>query len=151
MPSTDAGTSPLLQAGMVDLPGNPEELRQVTFVEFDARALFPVRRVYWVHAVEEGEMRGFHAHLDTRQLIVAASGAFEVVLDDGRERRSFVLDDPTRALFVPGGLWRVFRTLATGSVMLVLASSHFNEEDYIRDYDAYLEYAGVDRTRLAAD
>lgn len=136
---------------MVDLPGNPEEPRQITVVELDGRAPFPARRVYWVHGVDEGALRGFHAHKTTQQLMVAATGGFEVVLDDGRGQRTFVLDDPTRALWIPGGLWRVFRTLATGSVMLVLASSHFSEDDYIRDYDAYLAYAGVDRARLAAD
>jgi hypothetical protein len=69
------------------------------------------------------------------------NGAFEVELDDGTSRRSFLLDDPTRALWVPSGLWRRIHTRIDGSVMLVLASSHFSEDDYIRDYDDFLAYA----------
>jgi hypothetical protein len=150
MPSPSPDPGPLVNARMLDLPGNPQPLRQVTVVELDERAPFPVRRIYWIHAVEEGEMRGYHAHRTTQQLIVATSGAFEIVLDDGHARRTFVLDDPTRALWVPGGLWRVIRTLATGSVLLVLASAPFSEDEYIRDYDQFLAYAR-DRASTPAD
>jgi WxcM-like, C-terminal len=150
MPNQPAGASPLSQARLVDLPGNPEELRQVTVVELDERAPFPVRRVYWIHGVSAGDLRGHHAHRTTQQLMVAVNGAFEVVLDDGRDTRRFRLDAPTRALWVPGGLWRVFETLVDGSVMLVMASSHFDEREYIRDYDQYLAHVGAG-TSASAD
>ena len=123
---------------MIDLPGNPQPLRQVSFLELDERAPFPVARIYWVHGLVAGENRGFHAHLETQQLVVAVNGAFEFELDDGTARRTFTLDDPTRALWIPGGLWRVIHTLVAGSVLLVLASTHFSEDDYISDYDAYV-------------
>jgi hypothetical protein len=133
----------LAQARLVDLPGNPEGERQLSWLELDAGAPFHVQRVYWLHTLAEGEERGNHAHRSTQQLLVAASGAFLVRLDDGRGTREFLLDDPTRALWLQPGLWRVIHVRAPGSVLLVLASSHFDEADYIRDYDEFLNWAGA--------
>ena len=131
----------LPDARVVDLPGNPEGDRQITYLELDGAAPFVVRRVYWVHSLADGEVRGYHAHRETQQLIVAAGGAFRIELDDGTDKREFLLDSPTRALWVPPGLWRMIHTLAPASVLLVMASSPYDEADYIRDYDAFRAYA----------
>jgi len=141
--ATPRRSNSLDQARMLELPGNPEGERQITLVELDERAPFAVRRVYWVHSLRQGETRGFHAHRATEQLIVAAEGAFRIELDDGFGRREFLLDSAVRGLWVQPGLWRTIHPLAPHSLLLVLASSHFDEDDYIRDYDEFLLWAGA--------
>jgi hypothetical protein len=135
----------LAQAALRDLPGNPEGERQITFVELGAdpalSAPFAVQRVYWIHDLRAGERRGEHAHRAMQQLLVATSGRLRVELDDGHARREFILDRPTVGLWVPAGLWRRIDVLADGSTLLALASTHFEEADYIRDYAAFVDFA----------
>lgn len=101
---------------------------------------FPIRRAYWVYDVPGGEHRGGHAHKQCREFIVAVSGAFTVTLDDGEERKSFFLNHPYQGLFVEKDVWRTLDDFSSGAVCLVLAEFPFEEEDYIRDYDEYLNY-----------
>jgi mannose-6-phosphate isomerase-like protein (cupin superfamily) len=138
------GSAALAGVRVLELPGNPEGQRQLTFVELEGAAPFPVRRIYWIHTLSEGEWRGQHAHKETQQLLVAVSGRLLIRLDDGTEKRDFVLDSPSRCLWVPAGLWRDIEVLEPNSVLLALASTHFNESDYIRDYAEYLRFS---RTR----
>jgi WxcM-like protein len=133
--------SPLDGAAEVDLPGNPTGLRQITFVEADRHIPFPIARAYWIHGLKAGEIRGRHAHRAMNQFLVAVNGSFEVSLDDGTSTRTFLLDDATRGLVVPAGLWRVITTLEAGSVLLSLSSTKYLESDYIRDYEAFKEFA----------
>lgn len=134
---------PLKLVRMLKLPGNPEEHRQVTFLELDDNAPFAVRRVYWIHSLSAGEVRGNHAHRSMQQLLIAVNGSFRVTLDDGKDNREFTLSSPFQALWVPAGLWRHILTLADQSTLLVLASTHFDEADYIRDYPAFLAYTNA--------
>jgi hypothetical protein len=133
----------LERATFVALPGVDEA--QIAFLELGAdpalSAPFAVQRVYWIHGLRAGDRRGEHAHREMQQLLVATSGRLEVELDDGSARRQFVLDDPARGLWVPAGLWRRIHVLADGSTLLSLASTHYAESDYIRDYDAFLDFA----------
>ena len=135
----------LQRAALRELPGNPEGDRQITFVELGAdpaqSAPFAVLRVYWIHGLRAGDRRGDHAHREMQQLLVATSGSLRVELDDGQARREFLLDRPTRGLWVPAGLWRRIQVLADGTTLLALASTHFEESDYIRDYDAFVDFA----------
>jgi len=104
---------------------------------------FDVKRVYYLYDVPGGEERGSHAHRDLSQLIVAASGSFTVTLDDGKCKRSFFLNRPYQGLYVKPGMWRDLEDFSSGAVCMVLASDVYRKEDYIRDYDEFLEYRGI--------
>lgn len=108
--------------------------------ENDKTLPFPVRRVYYLYDVPGGESRGAHAHKQLEQLIVAVSGSFRVTLDDGTLKRSFELKRPYEALYVKPGIWRDLDDFSSGSVCLVLASRPYETEDYIRDYQEFLDY-----------
>ncbi len=108
--------------------------------ENDKTLPFPVRRVYYLYDVPGGESRGAHAHKELQQLIVAVSGSFRVTLDDGTQKRSFELKRPYEALYVKPGIWRDLDDFSSGSVCLVLASRPYEPEDYIRDYQEFLDY-----------
>ncbi len=112
----------------------------LTVVENGVTLPFDVKRVYYLYDVPGGENRGAHAHRELEQLIVAASGSFTVTLDDGKNRRSFFLNRPYQGLYVKPGLWRDLEDFSSGAVLMVLASTIYREEDYIRDYDAFLKY-----------
>jgi len=139
--------SPLRNVKQFSLPGNPEGKRQLTFLELGEQAPFPVRRIYWLHTLDHGELRGQHAHRTMQQLLVAVSGRIRIRLDDGFTRCEYLLDDPAQCLWLPPGLWREIDVLEPHAVLLALASTHFDEADYIRDYPAYLEFA---RSRASA-
>ena len=112
--------------------GNLTPIEQGVDVPFD------IQRVYYLYDVPGGEERGGHAHKTLEQFIVAASGSFEVILDDGSERRTFFLNRSYYGLYVAPGLWRELVNFSSGSVCLVLASSPYDEADYIRDYQRFL-------------
>lgn len=99
---------------------------------------FEVRRVYYLYDVPGGESRGGHAHKALRQLIVAVSGSFSVTLDDGKDKKTFVLNRPYQGLLVAPGIWRTLDDFSSGSVCLVLASEKYDEGDYIREYEEFL-------------
>lgn len=112
----------------------------ICVVENRKEVPFEINRVYYLYDVPGGVDRGGHAHKSLCQLIVAVSGCFTVVLDDGEHQRSFVLNRPYKGLFVPPGIWRTLEDFSSGSVCLVLASERYDESDYIRDYGDYLNY-----------
>lgn len=101
---------------------------------------FDVRRVYYLYDVPGGESRGAHAHRDLYQLIVAVSGSFKVTLDDGHVKRTFFLNRPYQGLYVTPGLWRDLEDFSSGAVCMVLASDVYDEKDYIRNYDEFIEF-----------
>ena len=101
---------------------------------------FDVKRVYYLYDVPGGESRGAHAHRELETLIVAASGSFTVTLDDGKCKRSFCLNRPYQGLYVKSGLWRDLCDFSSGAVCMVLASEVYQKEDYIRDYQEFLEF-----------
>lgn len=101
---------------------------------------FSVKRVYYLYDVPGGESRGSHAHKALNQLVIAASGSFTVSLDDGKDKKTFVLKRPYEGLFIVPGIWRTLDDFSSGSVCLVLASEKYEEGDYIRDYDEFLSF-----------
>ena len=115
----------------------------LTVVENGKDLPFNVQRAYYLYDVPGGESRGSHAHMELEQLIVAASGSFMVTLDDGREKRSFLLNRPYQGLYVKSGMWRDLSDFSSGAVALVLASDVYKEEDYIRDYQEFLRFRGL--------
>lgn len=109
----------------------------ISVVENGITVPFDVKRVYYLYDVPGGESRGGHAHKKLQQFIVAASGSFDVILDDGELKRTFTLNRPYQGLLVVPGIWREINNFSSGSVCLVLASTGYDEEDYIRDYELF--------------
>lgn len=110
----------------------------ITVVENGSTIPFHVKRSYYLYDVPGGESRGGHAHKGLSQLIVAASGSFNVILDDGKIKRTFTLNRPYQGLLVVPGIWRELDNFSSGSVCLVLASMKYDAEDYLRDYSDFL-------------
>lgn len=100
---------------------------------------FNIKRVYYLYDVPGGEDRGAHAHKELKQLIIAASGSFDVTLDDGNVKRTFNLNRPYHGLLIVPGIWRDLKNFSSGAVCLVLASNIYDENDYIRDYNIFLK------------
>ena len=126
---------------MVELDKHHSDRKgNLSVVENGTTLPFDVKRVYYLYDVPGGENRGSHAHRKLEQLIVAASGSFRVTLDDGNVKRSFVLNRPYQGLYVKPGMWRDLEDFSSGAVCLVLASEIYNPEDYIRDYNEFLEF-----------
>lgn len=119
------------------LPRVRDRRGNLTFIEGGREVPFPIKRVYYMDAVPGGAERGGHAHRALRQLIVALSGRFTVVLDDGRSRKRWRLSRPDRGLLVAPRVWRRIEDFSPGSVCLVLASERYDESDYFRDYEAF--------------
>jgi dTDP-4-dehydrorhamnose 3,5-epimerase-like enzyme len=103
---------------------------------------FEIKRIYYLYMVPEAA-RGAHAHKELQQLMVATSGSVSVTLDDGKDKKTFVLDKPWKGLLVVPGLWRDLDNFAGGTVCMVLASEKYESEDYIRDYNEFLKYKGL--------
>lgn len=101
---------------------------------------FETKRVFYLYDIPGGESRGAHAHKECWQFLIAASGSFEVLADDGVEKKSFFLNRPNKGLLIPPGIWASELEFSSGSVCLVLASHLFNEKDYLRSYQDFLEY-----------
>ncbi|WP_019208911.1 sugar 3,4-ketoisomerase [Phocaeicola abscessus] len=117
-----------------------ERKGNITVVENNIVIPFDIKRIYYLYDIPGGEERGAHAHKELQQLIVAVSGSFDVVLDDGCVKRTFTLNRPYQGLLIVPGIWRELRNFSSGSVCLVLASHKYDENDYIRDYEDYLKY-----------
>lgn len=119
---------------MHDVEGN------LTFIYENVHVPFPINRVFYSYDIPGGEDRGAHAHKKCHQFIIAASGSFEVVLDDGTNKRTVLLNRPFWGLHVPPGIWASEQGFSSGSICLVLASDGYDADDYIRDYNDYLDY-----------
>lgn len=98
---------------------------------------FEMKRVYYLYDIPSGGRRGGHSHKDCQELLVALSGSFDVIVNDGSEQKSVTLNKPNIGLLIPNGIWRELENFSSGSVCLVLASEVFEEEDYIRDFEAF--------------
>jgi hypothetical protein len=101
---------------------------------------FEIKRVFYIYDIPGGEDRGAHAHIKCHQFLIAASGAFEIILNDGSNTRTVMLNRPYYGLHIPPGIWSSEKGFSSGSVCLVLASQKYSEQDYIRNYDKYLEW-----------
>jgi hypothetical protein len=134
---------PLSDCQVISLPKIEDGRGNLTFIESGRHVDFDIKRVYYLYDVPGGADRGGHAHRTLRQLIIAASGSFDVVLDDGRERRRFHLNRSYTGLYLVPMIWREIDNFSGGSVCLVLASAPFNESDYVRGYDDFRRAAGA--------
>lgn len=116
----------------------------ITIVEGSINVPFSIKRIYYLYDVPSGEKRGGHGHKKLYQLIVASSGSFEVLLDDGKNKKIVRLYQPNYGLIVVPGIWRELFEFSSGSVCLVLASTKYDESDYIRSYSEFKIYKGND-------
>ena len=112
----------------------------LTVVQSNQNVPFDVKRVFYLYDIPGGEARGAHAHKQCHQFLVAVSGCFEVVLDDGVNKRTVTLNRPFYGLHIPPGIWAAEQGFSSGSVCLVMASEKFDEEDYVREYETFLKH-----------
>jgi hypothetical protein len=131
----------LSECKLLQLPKVSDPRGNLTFIESSKEIDFEIKRVYYLYDVPAGADRGGHAHYELRQLLIAASGSFDVTLDDGVEKKRFTLNRPNIGLFISNHVWRELNNFSSGSMCLVLASEVYKESDYIRDYDSFLTSA----------
>jgi len=124
---------------IIELPKIYDSRGNLTFIEEKKHIPFEIKRVYYLYDVPSGAIRGGHAHKRLQQLIIAVSGSFDVILDDGYTRKRFHLNRPYYGLYIPTMVWRELDNFSAGAVCLVLASEYYDEDDYIRDYEVFLE------------
>lgn len=123
---------------LINLP-KIEDLRgNLSFIEEDNHIPFQIERTYWIYDVPGGQIRGGHAFKKQQELIVALSGSFDVIVDDGKKQKTFMLNRSYYGLYLPAGIWRQMENFSTNSLALILSSTSFSEEDYIREYQEYL-------------
>jgi dTDP-4-dehydrorhamnose 3,5-epimerase-like enzyme len=127
----------LQECKIIDLPKILDARGNLTFIEANQHVPFPIQRVYYLYDVPGGTERGGHAHKALHQLIIAISGSFDVVLDDGLGQQRYHLNRSYYGLYVCPMIWRELDNFSSGSVCLVLASNHYDEDDYYRNYDEF--------------
>ena len=128
---------------IIDIRRYSDTRGYLSVVEGELDIPFDIKRIYYLYMVPE-VARGAHAHKELQQLLIATSGSVEVIMDDGTNKKSFLLDKPWKGLLVAPGLWRDLENFSGGAVLMCLASEKYDEKDYIRDYEAFKAYKGVD-------
>ena len=131
--------STIHDCNLILLPKINSAAGNITSINENIEIPFDIQRVYYLYDVPSGESRGGHAHYELEQFIIAASGSFDVILDDGKNKKTVTLNRPNIALHIVPGLWRELDNFSSGSICMVLASLEYNENDYIRNYEAYLK------------
>ena len=132
------------QATIIELPKIEDPRGNLSFVEQFKHTPFQIKRVYWIYDVPGGQVRGGHAFKEQQELIIALSGSFDILVDDGIEKQTFSLNRSYYGLYLPAGIWRQMQNFSTNSLALVLSSTHYNIEDYIYDYNEFLTHGGKD-------
>lgn len=124
---------------IIDLPKFLDTRGNLSFIENYQHIPFEIKRTYWIYDVPGGEERGGHAFKENQEVVIALSGAFDVVVDDGENKKTFTLNRSYYGLYVPAGLWRTMENFSTNSFALEFGSVSYSAEDYIRDYDKFLK------------
>lgn len=127
----------LCKPQLIQLPKFLDERGNLSFVEQFRHIPFEIKRTYWLYDVPGGECRGGHAYKENQELIIALSGSFDVLLDNGNEKKTYHLNRSYYGLYVPKGLWREMENFSTNSLALVLSSTKYSEDDYVYDYDEF--------------
>jgi len=130
----------LEKVSLINLPKILDSRGNLSFIEENNQIPFLIKRTYWIYDVPGGETRGGHAFKLQQELIVALSGSFDVVLDDGMTKQVFQLNRSYYGLYVPAGFWRQMQNFSTNSLAIVLCSTFFDENDYIRNYQSFLDF-----------
>lgn len=126
-------------AKIIELPKFLDARGNLSFAEQNNHIPFEIKRTYWIYDVPGGENRGGHAFRETEEFIIAISGGFDVIVDDGKERKTFTLNRSYYGLYIPKGVWREITNISTNSLALEFASTVYNPEDYVRDFDEYIK------------
>jgi len=126
---------------LIDIPkiSDPDGRGNLSVIEKDILP-YEIKRAYYLYDVPSNSTRGGHAHIELQQFLIALSGSFDVVLDDGTDRRTITLNRPDRGLLIPTGIWRELENFSSGSVCLSLVSDVYKESDYIREYEAFKDF-----------
>lgn len=126
---------------IIELPKITDPRGNLTFVESERHIPFDIKRIYYLYDVPGGSERGSHAHRTLHQFIIAISGSFDVILEDGHKQERFLMNRPYYGLYISPMMWRTIENFSSGSVCMVLASDYYDESDYYRDYDEFLRAA----------
>ena len=128
---------------IIELPRITDPRGNLTVAETNKHIPFDIKRVYWLYDVPGGECRGGHAHKQIKEILIAVSGSFHVTLDNGKEKQTFLLNHPYQGLLIDTKTWRTLDDFSSGAVCVVLASDFYDENDYIYDYNDFLQYINV--------
>lgn len=128
---------------LIDLPVHGDNRGKLIALEGNSDIPFGIKRVYWIYDTLPEEERGKHAHRELEQIIVAIDGACQFVLDDGKTRETVWLNRPDKGLYIGKNMWREMKHFSYGCKLMVIASKHYDEKEYIRDYDAFLKGVNV--------
>ena len=128
-----------LKATLIELPKFFDQRGNLSFVENFEQIPFEIKRTYWLYDVPGGECRGGHAYRNTEEFVIALSGSFDVVIDDGKEKMTFSLNRSYYGLYIPKGVWREMVNFSTNAFALEFASTQYTPVDYLRDYDEFLK------------
>ena len=131
------------QVRLIDFPKIEDPRGNLSFIEANKNIPFSIKRTYWIYDVPGGEKRGGHAFREQQEIIVALSGSFDVIVDDGNKREIISLNRSYYGLYLPQGMWRELNNFSTNALALVLSSTEYSEEDYIRSYDAFLKHIKI--------
>jgi len=132
-------TSSVDQCEIVDLPKMSDPRGNLTFIESSKHIPFDIKRVFYIYDVPTGESRGAHAHKNLKQFIICLSGSFDVKVDDGNQKKTIHLNRPWQGLYIPPMVWGAETNFDPGSVCLILVSDFYDESDYYRNYEKFLE------------
>lgn len=124
---------------IINLPKILDARGNLSFAEIDNQVPFTIKRVYWIYDVPGGTNRGGHSYQNNEELVIAMSGSFDIIIDDGIEQQKINLNRSYYALYIPKGIWRTMRNFSTNSLALVLSSTEYDEKDYIHDYNDFLK------------
>ena len=127
------------EARIIELPKFLDTRGNLSFAQNNTHIPFEIKRTYWLYDVPGGESRGGHAYRETEEFVIALSGSFDVIVDDGKEKKTFHLNRSYYGLYIPKGMWREMDNFSTNSLALEFASTKYNPNDYIRDYNEFLK------------
>ena len=136
----------VFDCSVIELPKiQHERAGNITPIENNIEVPFDIKRIFYIYDIPGGEDRGAHAHKECHQFLIAASGSFEIELDDGKIKRTVVLNRPYFGLHIPPGIWAAEKGFSSGAICLVLASETYNESDYLRDYNDYINFKSIEK------
>ena len=125
---------------VIELPKIENRSGNLTSIQNSIEIPFDIKRIFYLYDIPGGKDRGAHAHIECHQFLIAGSGSFDVLLDDGKSKKLVTLNQPIQGLHIPPGIWASEINFSSGSICLVLASHKYDENDYIREYDEFLKY-----------
>ena len=130
----------VFDCSLLELPRIKNRSGNITTIENNIEIPFSIKRIFYLYDIPGGESRGAHAHKECHQFLIATSGSFEVQLDDGKVKKTVMLNQPYRGLHIPPGIWASEVNFSSGAICLVMASHTYDESDYLRDYNTFLDF-----------